>query len=225
MGANFSFLKYMCKHGKLIFKYGTMSSGKSLQLLSTAYNFQEHNIPFIILKSEIDTRDGKDVIHSRALGDRECVSVSPQNDIYSIVSDMYSTLVVSGEKPPRWILVDEAQFLTTEQVEQLAAICDNLGINVICYGLRTDFRTQLFPGSKRLFELADSFEEIKSSCFCGSKTIVNARVNQNKEIVTDGDQVEVGGDDRYISYCRKCYFKKTGYKYWNNPELEDLDEK
>ncbi len=211
----------MCKHGKLIFKHGTMSSGKSLQLLSTAFNFQEHNIPFVILKSEIDTRDGKDVIHSRALGDRECVSVSPQNDIYSIISNMQSMLIASYDKPLRWILVDEAQFLTPEQVEQLAAICDNFGINVICYGLRTDFKTKLFPGSQRLFELADSFEEIKSSCFCGSKTIFNARVNANKEIVTDGDQVEVGGDDRYISYCRKCYFKKIGHKYWNNPEIDE----
>ena len=111
--------------------------------------------------------------------------------------------------------------MTPEQVEQLAAICDNFGINVICYGLRTDFKTKLFPGSQRLFELADSFEEIKSSCFCDSKTMFNARVNANKEIITDGDQVEVGGDDRYISYCRKCYFKKIGYKYWNNPEIDE----
>ena len=198
-----------------------MSSGKSLQLLSTAFNFQEHNIPFVILKSEIDTRDGKDVIHSRALGERGCVSISPQNDVYSIISNMQSMLIASNDKPLRWILVDEAQFLAPEQVEQLAAICDNFGINVICYGLRTDFKTKLFPGSQRLFELADSFEEIKSSCFCDSKTMFNARVNANKEIVTDGDQVEVGGDDRYISYCRKCYFKKTGYKYWNNPEIDE----
>ena len=130
-------------------------------------------------------------------------------------------LIASNDKPLRWILVDEAQFLAPEQVEQLAAICDNFGINVICYGLRTDFKTKLFPGSQRLFELADSFEEIKSSCFCDSKTMFNARVNANKEIVTDGDQVEVGGDDRYISYCRKCYFKKIGYKYWNNPEIDE----
>ena len=221
MGDKFSFFLIMCKHGKLIFKYGTMSSGKSLQLLSTAFNFQEHNIPFVILKSEIDTRDGKDVIHSRALGERGCVSISPQNDVYSIISNMQSMLIASNDKPLRWILVDEAQFLAPEQVEQLAAICDNFGINVICYGLRTDFKTKLFPGSQRLFELADSFEEIKSSCFCDSKTMFNARVNANKEIVTDGDQVEVGGDDRHISYCRKCYFKKIGYKYWNNPEIDE----
>ena len=221
MGDKFSFFLIMCKHGKLIFKYGTMSSGKSLQLLSTAFNFQEHNIPFVILKSEIDTRDGKDVIHSRALGERGCVSISPQNDVYSIISNMQSMLIASNDKPLRWILVDEAQFLAPEQVEQLAAICDNFGINVICYGLRTDFKTKLFPGSQRLFELADSFEEIKSSCFCDSKTMFNARVNANKEIVTDGDPVELGGDHRYISYCRKCYFKKIGYKYWNNPEIDE----
>lgn len=211
----------MCKHGKLMFKYGTMGSGKSLQLLSTAYNFQEHNISFVVLKSEIDTRDGKDIIYSRLGEHRECLSVSPQNDLYNIISGMYSALIASGENPLRWVLVDEAQFLTPEQVEQLAAICDNFGVNVICYGLRTDFKTKLFPGSQRLFELADSFEEIKSSCFCGSKTIFNARVNSDKEIVIDGDQVEVGGDDKYISYCRKCYFKKIGQKYWNNAEIDE----
>lgn len=187
-----------------------MGSGKSLQLLATAYNFQEHSIPFLVLKSEIDDRDGKNVIHSRALEDRECVGISPTANIYEIVS---TYLQLSGEKL-RWLLIDEAQFLTEEQVEQLAAIADNLGISVICYGLRTDFRSKLFPASKRLFELADSMEEIKSSCYCGSKTIVNARVNSEKKIVTEGNQVEVGGDDRYVSLCRKCYFEKSGHKLY-----------
>ena len=121
-----------------------------------------------------------------------------------------------GAKGLKWILVDESQFLTEQQVEELAAIADNYGINVICYGLRTDFKTQLFPGSKRLFELADSIEEIKSSCYCNSKTSINARIDKNKKIVTDGEQIEVGGDDKYVSLCRKCYFEKTGNKYYNN---------
>ena len=121
-----------------------------------------------------------------------------------------------GAKGLKWILVDESQFLTEKQVEELAAVADNYGINVICYGLRTDFKTQLFPGSKRLFELADSIEEIKSSCYCNSKTSINARIDKNKKIVTDGEQIEVGGDDKYISLCRKCYFKKIGNKYYNN---------
>lgn len=183
-----------------------MSSGKSLQLLSTAFNFQEHSIPFLMVKSNIDTRDGKDVIHSRAIGEKECVTISPKDDLFSMM-EVYEQ--ISQEKL-RWILVDEAQFLTTEQVDQLAAIADILGISIICYGLRTDFKTHLFDGSKRLFEIADSVEEIKSSCDCGSKTIFNARVNENREIVTDGVQVEVGGDERYVSYCRRCYNRKAG---------------
>lgn len=200
--------------GKLLFRYGCMNGGKSLQLLATAHNFQEHGIPFIIFKSSIDTRDGDNVIHSRAMADRECVSVEPNDDIYAIVSDYIDRSLVVGEKGVDWILVDECQFLTEEQVDQLAAIADNFGINVICYGLRTDFRTKMFPGSKRLFEICDKIEEIKSSCDCGCKTIFNARINEHGEIVTDGEQVEVGGDDRYVAMCRKCYCQKIGKKYY-----------
>jgi len=201
-------------HGKIIFKYGTMGSGKSLHLLATAHNFQEHCIPFIILKSAVDTRDGENVIHSRALGDRECISVLPSDNIFEIVSDYYKE-TFQGVDLFKWILVDEAQFLTESQVEELAAIADKYGVNIICYGLRTDFQSHLFPGSKRLFEIADSVEEIKSSCYCGCKTVFNARVNANKEIVTDGEQVEIGGDDKYVSLCRKCYFKKIGHPLYN----------
>jgi len=206
--------------GKILFKYGCMGAGKSLLLLSTAFNFQEHSIPFIILKSSIDTRDGKDVIHSRALGDRECVSVSPTDNIFTIVSTFKSMSDASCTEFVKWILVDEAQFLTEEQVDQLAAVADRYQLNVICYGLRTDFKTHLFPGSKRLFEIADSIEEIKSSCFCGCKTMFNARVN-NGEIVTDGNQVEVGGDDRYVSLCRKCYYEKTGHPLYKKDNYEE----
>ena len=206
----------MCNHGKVLFKYGTMNSGKSMHLLATAYNFQEHNIPFLVLKSEIDDRDGENVIHSRALGDRECVSIGKEANIYELVATYTQ---ISGEKL-KWILVDEAQFLSEEQVEELVAIADNMGINIFCYGLRTDFKTRLFPASKRLFELADSVEEIKSSCYCGSKTIVNARVNSERQIVTEGAQVEVGGDDRYVSLCRRCYFTKIGHKLYKKDEEE-----
>ena len=129
-----------------------MGSGKSLHLLATAHNFQIHQIPFLILKSTIDNRDGENVIHSRALGDRECVGITPENDIYDIVAEYIDISSFSQERI-KWILVDEAQFLTELQVEQLAAICDNFGINVICYGLRTDFKSKLFPGSKRFSSL------------------------------------------------------------------------
>ena len=204
--------------GKLLFKYGNMSSGKSLHLLATAHNFEKQNIQFLILKSEIDTRDGVGIIHSRALGERECVSISTKDNIYKIISRYYDEMFYTAYEPLKWILVDEAQFLTKRQVEELAAIADNFGINVICYGLRSDFKTNLFEGSKRLFEIADSFEEIKISCKCNHKTIFNARVNKNKDIVTEGDQIEIGGDDRYVSICRKCYFQKTGHYLYKNNE-------
>jgi thymidine kinase len=198
-------------HGKILFKYGTMSAGKSMHLLATAHNFQQHSIPFLIFKSSIDDRDGDNVIHSRALGDRECISISPNHDFYKIVGDYLDKCFLIGEEYLKWILVDECQFLTEKQVEELAAIADNFGINIICYGLRTDFRTTLFPGSKRLFEIADSFEEIKSSCDCDSKTIFNARIDKNRQFITNGDQIEVGGDNRYTSVCRKCYFEKINH--------------
>ena len=110
-----------------------------------------------------------------------------------------------------WILIDEAQFLSADQVDQLARVVDDYGSNVICYGLRTDFRTHLFEGSRRLFEIADSIDEIKSTCSCGRKTIVNARIDSNGDFVTEGQQLEIGGDDRYIAVCRKC---------WRNNRIE-----
>jgi thymidine kinase len=209
---NLKMIDRWLKNGKLIFRYGTMASGKSLQLLSTAYNYQEHSLPFLIFKSSIDTRDGSDTIHSRALGDRECVSVSPEDDLYKIMLN-YKTL---SEDLPLQILVDEAQFLTPSQIEQLAAIADNMGIDVTCYGLRTDFQTHLFPGSQRLFEIADELQEVDSKCYCGNSTMFNARVNESKEVITDGNQVEVGGDDRYIALCRKCYFEKTNHPLYKD---------
>ena len=195
-----------------------MNSGKSLQLLATAHNFQEHGIQFIIFKSAVDTRDGSNVIHSRAMDDRECVSIESGDNIYKIISDYIDREKILGRKSLDWILVDECQFLTPEQVDQLAAITDNFRINVICYGLRTDFSTRLFPGSMRLFEICDKIEEIKSSCDCGSKTIYNARINEHGEIVMDGEQVEVGGEDRYVPMCRKCYCQKTGNKYYKKKQ-------
>ena len=194
-----------------------MGSGKSLHLLATAHNFQIHSIPFIIFKSEIDDRDGENVIHSRALGDRECISISKIDNLYKIVGG-YIDNEILGAEPIKWILVDEAQFLTAEQVDQLAAIADIFGISVICYGLRTDFQTHLFEGSRRLFEVADNFDEIKSSCYCNHKTMFNARVNAEGRVVMDGEQVEIGGDDRYVSMCRKCYYKKVGNKLYQTQE-------
>ena len=189
---------------KLYFYYGTMNSGKSMLLLAKAYNFQERGIPFLLLKSRIDTRDGKDVIHSRSLGDKECIGFNSEENVFNIVEN----IIKESKEKYQWILVDESQFLTENQVDELSHVVDDLNINVICYGLRSDFRTKLFPGSKRLFEIADTIEELKSTCSCGNKTIYNARIDGNGNLVTKGKQVEVGGEDKYISICRKCYKNK-----------------
>ena len=194
---------------KLYYYYGTMNSGKSLQLLATAHNFQEKKIPFIILKREIDDRDGEDVIHSRALGDRECVTIKKTTNLYKLIVTMLNVNAAAYKPLLKWVLVDESQFLTKEQVDQLAAVVDKFDVSVMCYGLRTDFQTHLFEGSKRLFEVADTLVEIKSSCECDTKTIFNARVDKNGNVVTEGEQIEVGGDDRYVSMCRKCFYDKT----------------
>lgn len=194
----------------LTFKYGTMASGKSLHLLATAHNFQEHNIPFLIVKSKIDTRDGENAVYSRALGKKECFTIDSDDNIFEIIS----TYCQMTDTKIKYILVDEAQFLTEKQVDELAALNDKLNIDIVCYGLKTDFKTKLFPGSKRLIEISDKIEEIESICFCGNKTMFNARVNNKKEIVTDGEQIEVGGDDKYVALCRKCYFEKIKNKYY-----------
>ena len=187
-----------------------MNSGKSMLLLAKAYNFEERGIPYIIFKSSIDTRD-KGVIHSRPLGDKECYTISPKESFFDM-EDWYTTDI-------KWILVDEAQFLTPKQVDELATIADECGIDVVCYGLRTDFQTHLFPGSKRLFEIADTFEEIKSQCEDGNKNIFNARIDKDGIIVTKGEQVQVGAEDSYKSVSRKEYDRMLQIKF--HKELED----
>lgn len=190
--------------GKLYFRYGTMGSAKTALLLTTAYNFEERGMSYLCFKPSIDTRDRKNVIKSRIGIERECGWIYRDTDMYSLVS----ALKDEGKQMPEWILVDEAQFLTASQVDQLAQVVDEYGINVICYGLRTDFRTVLFEGSRRLFEIADTIDEVKSTCGCGRKTIVNARMDSRGEIITEGEQVEIGGNERYVSLCRKCWRDK-----------------
>ena len=192
----------MCK---LYFKYSPMNSGKSGILLMQAHQFEERGIPFLCFKSIIDTRDGEDIIVSRVGIKRECISIDVKDNLYDIIYNYTANAVLEGMDKPLWILIDECQFLSREQVNQLAMIVDRLNINVMCYGLRTDFTTNLFEGSKRLMELADSIEEVKTLCHCGNKAIVNARFN-NGELVTEGDQIVIGGNDMYTSICRKCYF-------------------
>ena len=192
---------------KLHFIYSVMNSGKSLRLLSTAHDFDEKNIPILVIKPSIDTRDGVDIIKSRAGLERKCLSVDSNVNLYELIDKFNKIKMATFEEGIKWVLVDECQFLTEEQVDQLSDIVDFLNINVICYGLRTDFKSKLFPASKRLLELADGIEEIKSSCQCGNKASINARFNSEGKIITEGNQILVGGDDIYHAMCRKCWKK------------------
>lgn len=194
----------MNRKGKLYFRYGTMGSAKTALLLTTAYNFEERGMRYVCLKPIVDTREKTNVIHSRIGIQRECRWIYHESDLYEMAQQMFEETMAVID----WFLVDEAQFLTASQVNQLARIVDDFGSNVICYGLRTDFRSCLFEGSRRLFEIADTIDEIKSTCTCGRKTIINARMDSNGDFVEEGQQVEIGGDDRYIAVCRKCWRNK-----------------
>lgn len=199
---------YLCsvmnRIGKLYFRYGTMGSAKTALLLTTAYNFEERGLKYICMKPAVDTREGKSVIRSRIGIERECTWIGATTNLY----DYFRRMANEMESFPDWILIDEAQFLSPAQVDQLAAVVDDLATNVVCYGLRTDFQSKMFEGSRRLFEIADTIDEIKSTCTCGRKTIVNARIDANGEIITQGQQVEIGGNDRYMAVCRKCWRNK-----------------
>lgn len=187
-----------------------MGSAKTAILLTTAYNLEERGMEYMCLKPIIDNRDSDNVIKSRIGISRECKWIYPDSDLYEMVKTLFEeTLIVKD-----WILIDEAQFLSREQVDQLARIVDDYGSNVICYGLRTDFQSNMFEGSKRLFEIADTIDEIKSTCTCGRKTIINARIDKNGMLVLDGKQVEIGGYDKYVALCRCC---------WRNRRMESVE--
>ncbi len=186
-----------------------MGSAKTALLLTTAYNFEERHMDYLCMKPIIDNREARNVIHSRIGIERECAWIQADTDLYQFALDLYE----QQGRLVDWYLIDEAQFLSEKQVDQLARIVDEFGSNVICYGLRTDFQTHLFEGSRRLFEIADTIDEIKSTCNCGHKTIVNARIDSNGNFVDEGVQVEIGGDERYVAVCRKC---------WNNRHIEQV---
>ena len=159
---------------------------------------------YMCLKPVIDTRESINVIRSRIGIERECRWIYANTNLYEMARELYR----SQGRIVDWYLIDEAQFLTEQQVDQLSRIVDDLGSNVVCYGLRTDFQSLLFEGSRRLFEIADTIDEIKSTCNCGRKTIVNARIDSEGNIVSEGAQVEIGGYERYVAVCRKCWRNK-----------------
>lgn len=183
---------------KLYFRYSTMGAGKSLDLLKTAHNYEERNKKVFLLTSDLDNRFGKKKIASR-------IGISRDADTFNNKSNLYEMVVSNGEKLS-CILIDEAQFLTKEQVWQLTDIVDYLGINVIVYGLRSDYLGEPFEGSIYLMTLADKIEELKTICEFGDKASINMRL-LNGEPVFEGEQVQIGGNESYLPVCRK-HFKK-----------------
>ncbi len=182
---------------KLYFKYGAMGSSKTAQALITKYNYEENDLNVWLMKPSADTRDGAGIIRSRIGLQAQCQVVTADCDVYDLFAQ-------TRKGNCHVIIVDECQFMTPAQIDQLRAIVNDHGIPVLCFGLRTDFQTKLFPGSLRLMELADCIEEIKTMCDCGAKATVNARISDGY-IVTEGAQVVLGGNDSYIAMCHKCY--------------------
>ena len=184
---------------KLYFKYGAMGSSKTAQALITKYNYEENDMQVWLIKPSADTRDGTDILRSR-IGLTAGVDImTPETDIYEVFS--------ARQAPCHIVIADECQFFTPEQIDQLRAIVDEKAVPVICYGLRTDFQCKLFPGSRRLMEVADTIQEIKTVCDCGVKATVNARIDGNGYIVTEGEQVVLGGNDSYIAMCHRCWMQ------------------
>ena len=181
---------------KLYFKYGAMGSSKTANALITKFNYEERGMKVWLIKPSVDVRDGADVVKSRIGLFAQAQIITPDVDLYAEYQKHRDCHV---------IIADECQFFTTEQIDGLRKIVDLLDIPVLCYGLRTDFLTKLFTGSLRLFEVADSITEIKTICTCGKKAIVNARIDENGKVVTEGGQILLGGNDSYVAMCHNCW--------------------
>ena len=191
---------------KLYFKYGAMGSSKTAQALITKFNYEERGMRVWLIKPATDVRDGENVIKSRIGLSAVCTPIAKGESILARFESEHADADV--------IICDECQFFTPEQVDEMREIVNEREIPVLCFGLRTDFLTHLFPGSRRLFEVADSIAEIKTICKCGSKATVNARISETGEVITKGSQVMLGGNDAYIAMCHRCYMNeiKKGHK-------------
>ena len=177
-----------------------MGCSKTAQALITKFNYEERGMKVLLLKPSVDVRDGEEIVKSRIGLTAKAVVVNDKEDLHKAYEEKYRDRDV--------IIVDECQFLTPEQVDELGQIVIDFNVPVLCFGLRTDFLTHLFPGSRRLFEIAESITEIKSVCKCGAKATVNARLDDDGNVVYSGEQVCLGGNDRYVAMCRKCWLKK-----------------
>ena len=185
---------------KLYFKYGAMGSSKTAQALITKYNYEENGLQVWLIKPSADTRDGAQILRSRIGLEAQVQAISPEQDVLELFR---ATRLGRCDV----IIVDECEFMTTANIDQLREIVNEYDIPVMCFGLRTDFQTRLFPGSLRLMEVADTIQEIKTICDCGAKATVNARIDGQGHIVTQGAQVVLGGNDSYIAMCHKCYIQ------------------
>ena len=184
---------------KLYFKYGTMGSGKTLELLRVAYNYKERNQSVLVLTSSLDNRYGTKKIKSRVGFEIPAIQIENNSSIIKILKDNNISNI-------NCILIDESQFLNKKQVEELCDIVDVYNIPVMCYGLKSDYKNEPFEGSSYLFSMCDVIEEIKSICDCGKKATINARISDGV-VITNGEQILVGGNDIYKSLCRRCYKK------------------
>lgn len=183
------------KMSKLYFKYGCMNSSKSANLLMIKHNYEEQGFRVLLLKPQVDDREGQDIIKSRVGIQSKCITLASDCSVYSCYEADKIDVV----------MVDEAQFLSEEQVNELYQI--SFHVPVMCFGLLIDFTQHLFPGSKRLVELSQSIQEIKTVCKCGKKATINARFDQNGKVMTKGEQIDIGGNEKYRALCKECYEK------------------
>jgi len=183
---------------KLYFYYSTMNAGKSTALLQADHNYEERGMRTLLYTAQIDSRDGGR-IHSR-------IGIQREARHFHAALDLHAQIAAEHRSAPlACVLVDESQFLTPTQVKQLAAVVDELNVPVLCYGLRTDFRGELFPGSAQLLGWADNLVEIKTICHCGRKAIMVARVKADGTAEREGAQIEIGGNERYVPLCRRHF--------------------
>ena len=187
---------------KLYFYYSSMNAGKSTNLLQSSYNYKERGMSTLVLAPQFDDRYGQGKVTSRIGIETEASTFAKDTDLYALIAD------ISNEDQLHCVLIDEAQFLTREQVFQLGEVTDLLNIPVLAYGLRTDFQGEPFEGSKYLLAWSDNLKEIKAICHCGAKATMVVRMSEDGAAVTEGSQVEIGGNDRYVSMCRKHFKEK-----------------
>lgn len=188
---------------KLYFYYASMNAGKSAHLLQADFNYRERGMATMLWTAALDSRSGGQV-KSRIGLESEAHKFHPDTDLWAAVS------AANAVQPLDCVMVDEAQFLTSDQVWQLARLADEGGIPVLCYGLRTDFQGALFPGSAVLLGIADALVELKAVCHCGRKATMNLRVDESGAAVRQGQQTEIGGNDRYVALCRKHFSEALG---------------